>query len=292
MKPISICIPASNEEVNIGGALDSVQAQESLGELEIIVCVNGCTDRTATIVKERSMGDPRIRLLESEHGKPYAWNRLFEEARHDYLIFLDGDVVARKDALRQVYDDLEKGLVLSGGIAIPNLSKVGLLTKLIWYPRMPANSDCVIGALYGVERRRLREKMREKGYVHMPVNLVGDDQWLALVVGKDSWKLNPQAAVFYTPPDIVDLYRYIRRVEMISYQLAREHPHLAAEDGVCERISYKTERGTVESVVNYTTKPFRFALFQTLRALAKLTVYDDYARRSCSSWEPLKSTKI
>ena len=81
---VSIAVPAYNEERNIGQLLDSLRAQRTKRAkiVEIVVVASGCTDQTATIVRERAArpGVP-VRLIEESErlGKVNAINTYFRE---------------------------------------------------------------------------------------------------------------------------------------------------------------------------------------------------------------------
>jgi chlorobactene glucosyltransferase len=93
---VSILIPARDEERNIAGCLDAALAQGAcVGE--VLVYDDHSRDETARIVGEYARRDPRVRLVAPAPlpagwcGKTFACARLAEEARADWLLFLDAD---------------------------------------------------------------------------------------------------------------------------------------------------------------------------------------------------------
>ena len=110
---VSIVMPAWNRALVIEEAIDSVRHQ-SLGAWELIVVDDGSTDGTQDVVRALSEADPRIRLVEADHqGVCAARNRGIDEARGEFLAFLDSDNTWRPDFLKNMH----AGLSVEGSLA-------------------------------------------------------------------------------------------------------------------------------------------------------------------------------
>lgn len=93
-RPVSIVIPARNEEDNIGTCLDSLLAQDYPSDLmEIIVVDDQSEDLTASIVK--GYHDNRIRLIsisaDEKFGKKSAVAKGIRSSSHEIIITTDAD---------------------------------------------------------------------------------------------------------------------------------------------------------------------------------------------------------
>ncbi|MFF2245798.1 glycosyltransferase [Arthrobacter sp. NPDC058130] len=110
---VSIVMPVWNRELAIRDAVESVR-QQSLESWELIVVDDGSTDGTRDVARGYARLDSRIRLVEADHlGVCAARNRGIEEAKGEFLAFLDSDNTWRPDFLRNMY----AGLNASGGKA-------------------------------------------------------------------------------------------------------------------------------------------------------------------------------
>jgi hypothetical protein len=105
--PISVLIPARNEEKNIGAAIASVLTSRGIA-LEIMVLDDHSVDFTAAIVRDYATRDLRVRLEAAQHlpagwsGKQHACWTLSQRARHEILLFMDADVRLTPDALGRI----------------------------------------------------------------------------------------------------------------------------------------------------------------------------------------------
>ncbi len=120
-QPLSVLIPARNEEASIRNALASI-LQSDHPEFEIIVMDDASEDRTAEVVGQVAATDPRVRLVQSP-GLPEGWNGkqnacwgLAGHARYGLLLFLDADVRLSRDALTRIVAEqmLRQAPLISG----------------------------------------------------------------------------------------------------------------------------------------------------------------------------------
>jgi dolichyl-phosphate beta-glucosyltransferase len=92
---LSLVIPAYNEESRMPATLSRVSAfLAGRGEpYEVLVVVNGSTDRTADVVKAATASDPHVRLIVTEvAGKGRAVRLGVDAARGAQIVFADADL--------------------------------------------------------------------------------------------------------------------------------------------------------------------------------------------------------
>ena len=105
--PVSILVPARDEEENIGTCLESLQKQD-YPNFEILVLDDNSVDNTASIVEQMAAKDNRIQLIRGEPlpedwaGKPFACYQLAQKARGSWLLFVDADTTHASHMLRSL----------------------------------------------------------------------------------------------------------------------------------------------------------------------------------------------
>jgi cellulose synthase/poly-beta-1,6-N-acetylglucosamine synthase-like glycosyltransferase/peptidoglycan/xylan/chitin deacetylase (PgdA/CDA1 family) len=126
--PVSVVVPAYNEEVGIAATVTTLLNTDYPGTVEVIVVDDGSSDGTAAIVE--SLGLPGLHLLRKPNGgKPSALNAGMAAARSEILVLVDGDTVFQRDTLRHLiapFADPEVGAV-SGNTKVAN--RGGLLGR-------------------------------------------------------------------------------------------------------------------------------------------------------------------
>lgn len=107
-KKISVCIPARNEEDNIGQLLDTLLDQ-TYENFEVQVLNDHSTDRTSKILNRYQKAYPAKLTVHAGKikpngwlGKPWACQQLGEAATGELLLFLDADTQLKPGALSKI----------------------------------------------------------------------------------------------------------------------------------------------------------------------------------------------
>ncbi len=181
--PVSIVVPAHNEEGTIKRCLESLRSQDYPDKIEIIVVDDGSRDQTVTIARQY-----RVKVLRQAHSGPgAARNRGVEEASYEIIGFLDADDAADRQWLKECFPHLnERKVAAVGCLEHPlNHSKFATLVWLEKYHKLLAlpertshigSSGCLykrtvflkLGGfntrLLAAEDMELCNRAREKGY--------------------------------------------------------------------------------------------------------------------------------
>ena len=101
----SIVLPCCDVAPYVAECFESVFAQP-FSDWEIVAVVETSKDATEEIVRSFAARDPRIRVFTGPRSGSCSVprNRGIEEARGDYLVFLDGDDTLVPGALRRLHD--------------------------------------------------------------------------------------------------------------------------------------------------------------------------------------------
>jgi cellulose synthase/poly-beta-1,6-N-acetylglucosamine synthase-like glycosyltransferase/peptidoglycan/xylan/chitin deacetylase (PgdA/CDA1 family) len=123
--PVSIVVPAYNEEVDIVKSVTSLAASD-YPELEVLVVDDGSTDGTAALVDRLQLD--RVRLIRQPNaGKAAALNRGIAHAEHELVVTVDADTVFEADTLRQLVQPFRE----AGVGAVSGNTKVGNRRRML-----------------------------------------------------------------------------------------------------------------------------------------------------------------
>jgi poly-beta-1,6-N-acetyl-D-glucosamine synthase len=137
MPNITILIAAFNEEKTIKRTLHSLNKQDYLGNIEIIVIDDGSSDDTSNIVSAYNFTNPNIKrqliTLPKNAGKANALNTGLQEASYDIIVTVDADSFIFQNSLKALVSHLVKSPDKQKAVAGTVLSrnyKSNKMTKL------------------------------------------------------------------------------------------------------------------------------------------------------------------
>lgn len=108
MKLVSVVIPVYNVEEYLDDCIKSVITQ-TYKDLEIILVDDGSTDLSPQICEQYAMRDNRIKVIHQQNkGISVARNVGMTYATGSYIYFLDSDDYIMTNAIRIMYDTIEK----------------------------------------------------------------------------------------------------------------------------------------------------------------------------------------
>jgi glycosyltransferase involved in cell wall biosynthesis len=102
VKPISIIIPALNEEDYLPVLLQSFIDQNYDGKYEIIVVDGGSADNTVEVVRSFQKYLPHLSVFKTNRGISRQRNYGVKKARYKNIIFLDADMKMPRNALLKI----------------------------------------------------------------------------------------------------------------------------------------------------------------------------------------------
>ena len=113
-RSITVVVPARDEERDIGQAIGSLLTQEGLS-LELLVVNDHSSDRTGAIIDALAETDTRLVAIHNPElqpgwfGKANAMQTAARQARGDYLLFTDADVIHDSGVIWSAISEMESG---------------------------------------------------------------------------------------------------------------------------------------------------------------------------------------
>lgn len=106
MKKLSIIMPAYNCEKTIKKSINSVLTQ-NFDDFELIIINDGSSDNTAKILK--TIKDTKLIIVNQKNqGPSAARNNGISIAQGKYIMFIDADDIYKNDAIKIMYEYIEK----------------------------------------------------------------------------------------------------------------------------------------------------------------------------------------
>lgn len=105
---VSVCVPARNEEHNLGACVQSI-LRSTHGNIEVLVYDDHSTDGTAKVLASLVAADSRVRPVPVEalpagwNGKQFACHQMAGAAGGEYVLFTDADVRFEPACIRATF---------------------------------------------------------------------------------------------------------------------------------------------------------------------------------------------
>lgn len=146
---ISVIIPAYNCESTLERAVRSLLCQ-TYSDFEVIIIDDGSTDGTNRVARGIASQDNRIRLFTTENrGEGKARNRGIDEARGEYLCFVDSDDYVHPEFLETLSRQAGEGILPCVGFS-DDASKGSVLEELpdgVYTVSEKLTGDLLVGQL-------------------------------------------------------------------------------------------------------------------------------------------------
>ncbi|TDE15811.1 bifunctional polysaccharide deacetylase/glycosyltransferase family 2 protein [Jiangella asiatica] len=235
--PVSVIVPAYNEEACIADTVRSLARSDH--PAEVIVVDDGSTDATAEVARALDLPDVTV-IRQPNGGKPAALNTGVAHARHDLIVMMDGDTTFGPDTVRQLvqpFADPGVGAV-AGNTKVANRSGVLGAWQHIEYV-VGFNIDrraydvlqcmpTVPGAVGGFRRRTLTE------VGGVSDDTLAEDTDLTMAISRAGWRVVYEpTAVAWTevPAGMGELWRQRYRWSYGTIQAMWKHRRAVVEPG-------------------------------------------------------------
>lgn len=137
---VSIVLPCYNCQSYIDQAIDSV-FQQTYADWELVIVDDGSTDQSLDIIRQYAESESRIRVFTQENrGVSKARNLALENARGEYIAFLDADDWLPPDSLRsriRKFTESPATTFVDGRVDVYN--EAGNVLQRSWAPAFRGN---------------------------------------------------------------------------------------------------------------------------------------------------------
>ncbi|MBD3782022.1 MAG: glycosyltransferase [Micrococcales bacterium] len=177
----SVVVPAHDEERSIPRLLRALEPRVVDGSLEVVVVCNGCTDRTAEVVRATW---PAVTVVEIDEPSKYLALRVGDRTANALpRVYVDADVVIDGDDVLLLADTVREGAAVLAAAPRRELDLEGASPPVRGYYRVWARLPAVQEGLYG--RGVLAVGRAGFDRVADRPDVTGDDLYLDLAFGRD-----------------------------------------------------------------------------------------------------------
>lgn len=257
---VSIYMPLYNAEAFVEKAIQSVREQQ-YGDWELVICDDGSTDRSYSIVSALAQKDPRIRLFKQENrGIAATTNACVSGCRGMYIGQLDADDLLKESAIQECVRVLD---TLNVDAVYADCDYIDGEGKFIRHGWCGGNflREAMIPGMIATHFRMFRKRLwsRAGGCSTDLSNAVDFDLWLKF---NEVGRIEHIHKVLYS-------YRWHGNNTSVSKRKAQEENHFKALGRSLSRLGLGTDYRVVSS--RSKLDPRAFSLLCDSRPLQKLS---------------------
>lgn len=201
----SILIPYFNKPASIGQVLDSIitckHELEPWTLCEIIILIDGCPPP-----EMNPLPIVRFILLDNNSGLSKARNRLIQEAKGDFIIFLDADAVLMPKSLKALVLQWDgKSLIAGQEQSSPEISLADKFRKYFWVQTQGPEPIPTAPYFFGIIFAAPRDMLLEIGPFNINMPNFGEDidYSLRLLKAGHNIQYEPKLCVFHDRQDSI-----------------------------------------------------------------------------------------
>ncbi len=219
----SIGICATGRAENLKGLLDVIGGEhlpEQFALDKIVIVASECTTKALEIAKDSACKDRRIELLEEPErkGKAEAINKIIENAKGEFLVFVNSDALPAYGSIRMLLETIQKdaniGMVSGCPIFDSRNGATSNVLRLMW----SVHNQCSLVLNHKQMSNHCSDEMmivRRKALERLPHGIVNDGAYIAgtAALRGFSIKFCERALVYIdVPPRFVDIIGQRRRI--------------------------------------------------------------------------------
>jgi cellulose synthase/poly-beta-1,6-N-acetylglucosamine synthase-like glycosyltransferase len=278
MPPVTIIVPAYNEEKTVGLTIDSL-IESDYSNKEVIIVDDGSIDQTYAIASKykRRFPNGRFSLLRKQNGgKSSAINYALRFAKGEIIIVIDSDSIVERNAIKEIVKNFENPDVVGVAGYVKVLNTSNILTKCTALEVVIAfnivgrafslfGSIIIIPGALGAFRKNeiLKRGMYEKDTLTEDFDLT-----IKLLKTAKITKLE-SSSVTYTecPTSLKDLYKQRTRWNRGNFQTLMKHKNIMTNSryGTLYNLAYPM------TLLMFLIRPFATALVTAFVIIAILT---------------------
>jgi cellulose synthase/poly-beta-1,6-N-acetylglucosamine synthase-like glycosyltransferase len=240
--PLSVIVPAYNEELTIGPAVRSL-AESAHHEVEVVVVDDSSSDGTAEVVEGLGLDNVRV-VRVPPGGKATALNTGVALAKHDLIVMVDADTVVETDSLHRLVQPFGAETVgaVAGNVKVGNRKGILGRWQHIEYVigfnldrRMYDSFGCIPtipGALGAFRRRALADAGG------LSTQTIAEDTDLTMAIHRAGWRVvfeDTARAYTEAPATMSQLWKQRYRWSYGTMQAMWKHRRSVIEGGASGR---------------------------------------------------------